>query len=96
MRFNRIFSLISRSNATAIQSNANATQFINYPSCTTCKHYIPDSLPDIFSEHDIISFSKCKLFGYKDKATGLIINNYAKICRSRDDMCGEEGYYYKK
>jgi len=69
-----------------------------YPSCVTCKHYIPhipDSLVGIFENHDKTPFSKCKLFGYKERGSGLIVNCYTSICRESDNMCGKEGYFYK-
>jgi hypothetical protein len=68
--------------STAIQLASSTS----YPSCINCKHYIPSTLSD--------TLPKCKLFGYKDKTLGVILNHYTSTCRKSSNMCGEEGYYF--
>ena len=60
-------------------------------SCNTCKWFIPNINDD---------YSKCKMFKEKsnifNKDFDFIIYNYAKHCRSNENQCGKDGFFYEK
>lgn len=64
--------------------------------CINCKYFI--------SDNDTGEFSKCLFFEKKEGKIDFLVNGikkeenyqYCSVSRSLDDMCGEEGKYYKK
>lgn len=65
--------------------------------CINCKHFVPDTITNIGI------FSKCSLFPNKVGKINLLVNGintyenfYCTTTRDTDNMCGEEGKYYKK
>jgi hypothetical protein len=63
--------------------------------CINCKYFIPDN--------DTGEFGKCSLFPKKDGKINYLVNGihedvyfYCSTSRDTDDMCGEEGKYYKR
>jgi len=63
--------------------------------CINCKHFIPDNLNS--------KFSKCSFFPKRENKINFLVNGineeeyyYCSISRDANDMCGEEGKYYKK
>lgn len=65
----------------------NFIRNIDLPSCVDCVHFIDNG-----NMH-----GKCKLFGSKDRVSGTIIYDYARICRDErlGGCCGPDGKYYK-
>jgi len=66
--------------------------------CINCKYFISD---EINVPGGI--FSKCSFFPKKEGKINFLVNginkyenNYCSTARDFDDMCGEEGKYYKK
>jgi hypothetical protein len=69
--------------------------------CINCKYFIPDIVTDTIS--DVSTFSKCSLFPTKRGKINYLVNGiitydyfYCSTSREFNDMCGEEGKYYKK
>jgi hypothetical protein len=60
---------------------------LNIPKCTTCKHFIPDSLVSS-------SFSKCKKFGKANLVSGELFYDFADHCRDAESKCGPNGAHY--
>jgi hypothetical protein len=65
--------------------------------CINCKYFIPNN--DIGTSE----FAKCSFFKTKKGKLNYLINGinkedyyYCSIARDTNDMCGEEGKYYKK
>ena len=67
--------------------------------CINCKHFIPDNSSG--------KFGKCSFFPRNEEnKMYYLVNgmneetekkyNYCSISRNTNDMCGEEGKYYKK
>lgn len=63
--------------------------------CINCKYFIPDN--------DSGKYSRCSFFPKRENNINFLVNgineeNYYFCYTSRDtnDMCGEEGKYYKK
>ena len=63
--------------------------------CINCKYFIPDN--------DTGKFGKCSLFPKQDGKINYLVNGikddeyfYCSTSREYDNMCSEEGKYYKK
>ena len=63
--------------------------------CINCKYFIPDNNNGVYG--------KCSLFPKKEAKIRFLVNGineedyyFCSIVRSTNDMCGEEGKYYKK
>jgi len=63
--------------------------------CINCKHFITDN--------DSGKYGKCFLFPKKEGKNNFLVNGvnensyyHCSISREYNDMCGEEGKYYKK
>ena len=63
--------------------------------CINCKHFITDN--------DTGKFGKCSLFPKKEGKINFLVNGlneslyyHCSISRELNDMCGEEGKFYKK
>jgi hypothetical protein len=63
--------------------------------CINCKYFIPDN--------DTGKFGKCSLFPKQGGKINYLVNGikndeyfYCSTSREHDNMCGEEGKYYKK
>lgn len=64
--------------------------------CINCKYFI--------SDNDTDEYSKCSLFEKKEGKINFLVNGikkeenyqYCYVSRSSNNMCGEEGKYYKK
>ena len=67
-----------------------------FPACATCKHFIPYKSPNLHSFKEVdIRYSKCKMFGFKDRISGEIINHFADACRNSTSMCDKNGFYHE-
>ena len=65
------------------------------PSCINCKYFIPDN--------DDSKYGRCSLFQKKEGKINFLVNGinnqeyyYCSTSRDTNEMCGEEGKYYKK
>lgn len=58
-------------------------------TCNKCKYLIKCLDPDI------LKYSKCALFGYKNQ-TGDITYEFANICRKSRGLCGGKYFTFKK
>ena len=62
--------------------------------CINCKYFIPDN--------DTGKFGKCSLFPKQGGKINYLVNGindeyfYCSTSREHNNMCGEEGKYYKK
>ena len=63
--------------------------------CINCKHFITDN--------DTGKYGKCSLFERKEGKINFLVNGinekeyyYCNTLRDTNNMCGEEGKYYKK
>jgi hypothetical protein len=65
--------------------------------CINCKHFIPDNNNG--------KFGKCSFFKIKEFNTDFLVNGisneednyyFCSTSRNSNNMCGEEGKYYKK
>jgi hypothetical protein len=65
---------------------------INIPSCRNCVHYKPSYYTTDFTA----SFNKCDKFGDKNIITNKISYNYADMCRTNENKCGNEGKYFEE
>ena len=70
-------------------------KYIKPKLCINCKHFITDN--------DNGKFGKCSLFTKKEGKINFLVNGlnensyyHCSTSREYNDMCGEEGKYYKK
>ena len=63
--------------------------------CINCKYFIPDN--------DDSKYGRCSLFQKKEGKINFLVNGinnqeyyYCSTSRDTNEMCGEEGKYYKK
>jgi hypothetical protein len=63
--------------------------------CINCKYFIPDNNNGVYG--------KCSLFPKKEAKIKFLVNGideeeyyYCSTVRATNDICGEEGKYYKK
>jgi hypothetical protein len=63
--------------------------------CINCKYFVPDNNNGVYG--------KCSLFPKKEAKIRFLVNGineedyyFCSTVRSTNDMCGEEGKYYKK
>jgi hypothetical protein len=63
--------------------------------CINCKYFIPDNNNGLYG--------KCSLFPKKEAKIRFLVNGineedyyFCSTVRATNDMCGEEGKYYKK
>jgi hypothetical protein len=63
--------------------------------CINCKYFI--------SDNDIGKYGKCSFFPKRENNINFLVNGinednyyYCSISRDTNNMCGEEGKYYKK
>ena len=73
----------------AIVNSEQIIKNINIPSCRNCIHYKPSYYTSDFTA----SFNKCDKFGDKNIITNKISYDYADMCRSNEDKCGNKGKY---
>jgi len=59
----------------------------NEPVCKKCVYY-RNSITGP-------TFGTCKQFGVKDVVTGNVFYNYAEICRTNENKCGQKGKFFK-
>ena len=65
---------------------------INIPTCRNCVHYKPSYYTTDFTA----SFNKCNKFGDKNIITNKISYDYADMCRTNENKCGNEGKYFEE
>lgn len=63
---------------------------INISSCRNCVHYKPSYYTTDFTA----SFNKCDKF--KNIITNKISYDYADMCRTNENNCGNEGKYFEE
>jgi len=89
MRIIRMF------NAASNQTTKYIIKDMEIPACATCKHFIPYVSPLLYSDKDVdIMYSKCRMFGYRDRVSGKIFNHFAYVCRGDYTMCDKNGIHY--
>ena len=89
MRIIRMFSTASN------QTTRYIIKDMGFPACANCKHFIPYVSPMLHSDKEVdIMYSKCRMFGFKDRVSGQIFNHFAYICRNDSSMCDKNGFHY--
>jgi hypothetical protein len=60
------------------------------PSCSSCKHFIPNNRGDF-------DLGLCKMFRTScyHKGTQYTLPNYAVHCRENEKLCGKSGFLYE-
>lgn len=71
---------------------ASKIKNIDMPACRNCIHHVPRLYNFEYSS----TLNKCKYFGKKDLLSNEITYDYAELCRSNEDKCGQEGKYFQE
>ena len=66
-----------------------ALVFSYEPSCSSCKHFIPN-----FKNNNDLGL--CKIFKNKPyHDTNIFVSNFAVHCRNDENLCGKTGIFYE-